>query len=388
MTDYFNALNRALQQASFALPTLIIDQARLDANLAQVKQLLPKTTRPRLVVKSLGALPLLHYLADALHCNNFMVFHQPHLALILDSFADADILLGKPMPVQAVRQFYTEHPTHASAPIQWLTDSLPRLQQYLAYAQSANLRLAINIEIDVGLHRGGIQTLSQFKALLALIAQHPQHLQLRGLMGYDAHVGKLPAIIQSVADSYAQSQQTYQSYIDTLQHDFASLYHAGLCFNGSGSPTFSLHAEHTVCNDLSFGSMLLKPTDFNLPTLSRFQPALWIATPVLKKMPATHLPGLPPLDKVPFRAQALFVYGGKWMADYVYPTGAAPNPLYGRSTNQEMVNVPRGAKIEVDDFVFLCPHQSEAVINQFAQVWLYSSDAVAPDFRPWPTFQG
>lgn len=387
MPDYFDGLNRDLRSANFGLPTLIIDQARLDANLAQVKKMLPTTARPRLVVKSLGALALLDYIAHDLNCNDFMVFHQPHLALILKRFPAANVLLGKPMPINTLRQFYAEHPEWADAPIQWLTDDLPRLRQYLTYAQSQNIRLAINLEIDIGLHRGGVQSLAQFRALLALIAQHPEYLKFTGLMGYDAHVGKLPKFIQSTEQSYTLSQQSYQGYLDCLQQEFVDLYHSDLCFNGAGSPTFALHAQRTVCNDLSFGSMLLKPTDFNLPTLSRFQPALWIATPVLKKMPSSKIPGLKLLDNLPFRSQALFIYGGKWMADYIYPIGTQPNPIYGRSTNQEMINIPRTACIEVDDFVFLCPHQSELVINQFEKVWLYSSQLKPAQLTAWQTFQ-
>lgn len=99
--------------------------------------------------------------------------------------------------------------------------------------------------------------------------------------------------------------------------------------------------------------MLLKPSDFDSEGLRVLQACLWIATPVLKVLPYSQLPGLTILNKLPHRSKALFVYGGYWMADYVYPQGIHPHVLYGRSTNQEMVNVPKTTQIEVDDFVFL-----------------------------------
>lgn len=383
MSDYFKKLNAALQQADFALPTLIIDQARLNANLAQVKKMLTQKVKPRLVVKSLGSIALLKYIANELNCNQFMVFHLPHVPLVLNAFSDANILLGKPMPIKAVQSFYQQNKASAQAPIQWLIDSIERLQQYLDLAKSLELKLFINIEIDVGLHRGGIQNLTQFRELLILIQNNAKHLQFSGLMGYDAHVGKIPKVIKSTTKTYDQSQAQYQKYIACITNEFPTLNHAELCFNGAGSPTFSLHTDHSVCNDISFGSMLLKPVDFDLPTLAAFQPALWIATPALKKLATTQIPGLALLDKAPSKTNALFVYGGYWMANYVYPEGAQTNSLYGRSSNQELVNVPKSSDIQVDDFVFLRPTQSEAVISQFEQVWLYSDDG----FTPWETFR-
>ncbi len=383
MSDYFKKINTALQQANFALPMLIIDQARLDANLAQVKRMLTPKVQPRLVVKSLGSIELLKYIANDLNCNRFMVFHLPHVPLVLNAFSNANILLGKPMPVRAVHNFYEHNKSMTQAPIQWLIDSIERLEQYLELAKSLELKLLINIEIDVGLHRGGVQDLTQFRELLTLIQSNPKHLQFSGLMGYDAHVGKIPKVIKSTAKTYDQSQSEYQKFIACIANDFPTLNHVKLCFNGAGSPTFSLHTEHSICNDISFGSMLLKPADFDLPTLVYFQPALWIATPVLKKLPTTQIPGLALLDKAPSNKNALFVYGGYWMANYVHPEGAQTNSLYGRSSNQELVNVPKSSDIHVDDFVFLQPSQSEAVISQFEQVWIYSGE----NFTYWETFR-
>ncbi len=45
--------------------------------------------------------------------------------------------------------------------IQWLIDTKQRLQQYLEIAQLYALSLHVNIEIDVGLHRGGVQWAAQ-----------------------------------------------------------------------------------------------------------------------------------------------------------------------------------------------------------------------------------
>ncbi|MBO3653460.1 alanine racemase [Acinetobacter bereziniae] len=385
MNHFFEQLNRDLKQSVDALPQLIIDGQALEQNLqyATTKFKYATHLQPRLVVKSLASMELLKTVSAKLSTQRFMVFHLPQLLPILENFSEADVLLGKPMPVRLVQQFYTQHPQSEHANIQWLVDTKARLLQYLEVAKVLAIQLQINIEIDVGLHRGGVDSKAQMIELLSLIEQHPDNLKFSGLMGYDAHVTKLPSVIKKVEVAYQESQATYQRYKDIIQQQFPQLWHAHLCFNGGGSPTFYLHVKQSVCNDLAFGSMLLKPSDFDSEGLRVLQACLWIATPVLKVLPYSQLPGLTILNKLPHRSKALFVYGGYWMADYVYPQGIHPHVLYGRSTNQEMVNVPKTTQIEVDDFVFLRPTQSEAIIPQFAQLTYYLDRS----FKKWQSFR-
>ena len=395
---YFQKLTQDLQNHGTAMPQLIVDIDAVTQNIGQVVQMLARSEtfnsqqlQPRLVVKSLACIELLQIIVkqfqtQGLSCDRFMVFHAVHLDAILQAFPDADILLGKPMPVKVVTDFYAQFPQYQQANIQWLVDSTARLQQYLEitkqHSKQYHLQLKVNIEIDVGLHRGGVTTDSEMRQLLQLIAENPQYLQFTGLMGYDAHVAKIPTVLQSMDESYQQSQTIYQNYQQLIKAEFPTLWQEDLCFNGAGSPTFALHCQRTVCNDISFGSMLLKPSDFDLKILQNFQSALWIATLVLKVLPFSQIPGLPMLDRLPHLKQAAFVYGGYWLADYHYPQGTTSHTLYGRSSNQEMVQIPNNS-VAVDDYVFLRPHQSEAVIPQFSSLFAYQSG----QFQQWKTLR-
>ena len=385
LDHYFKQLNLDLKKQGIATPQLIVDAAALKQNIQHVQLRLSHAPhlKARLVVKSLASLELLKLLSEQLNTQRFMVFHQPHIVSILENFAEANILLGKPMPAQAVHQFFDQHAEWSNANIQWLIDTKQRLQQYLEIAQLYALSLHVNIEIDVGLHRGGVQSAAQMVEILKLIQQYPQYLKLSGLMGYDAHVTKIQAIIKKPELAYQSSQQTYADYQKLIKQQFPSLWSDALCFNGGGSPTFSFHTTESVCNDLSFGSMLLKPSDFDSDFLKALQPALWIASPVLKVLPFTQLPSMSLLDKLPHKYKALFIYGGYWLANYVYPKQAHPHALYGRSSNQELVNVPKDCDIQVDDFVFLRPTQSEAIIPQFSKLKLYRAHA----FETWQSFR-
>src|SRR5690606_8784303 len=292
-----------LKHQGTGTPQLILDLKTYQRNLDYVQSKSPAKLKPRLVVKSLASIQLLKLASEKLNTQRFMLFHLPHLAEIMGVFPQTDILLGKPMPIQAVKRFYKNSPeqnkANDQASIQWLIDDVERLKQYLQLAQSLNICLNVNIEIDVGLHRGGVSSQAQFVALLKLIQQHPDALRLSGLMGYDAHVAKLPKILKSPHKSYQQSQQIYQHYKTILQQQFPDLWHAGLCFNGGGSPIFMQHCQQSVCNDLAFGSMLLKPSDFDLENLSALSCALWIAAPILKVLPCSQIPGLELLNHLP-----------------------------------------------------------------------------------------
>ena len=56
------------------------------------------------------------------------------------------------------------------------------------------------------------------------------------------------------------------------------------------------------------------------------------------------------------------------MADFYSPEGIKENPIFGKSTNQIMMNSSENTNLDVDDFVFLRPHQSEFVFLQFGKI--------------------
>jgi D-serine deaminase-like pyridoxal phosphate-dependent protein len=57
---------------------------------------------------------------------------------------------------------------------------------------------------------------------------------------------------------------------------------------------------------------------------------------------------------------------------FIYPEKSKQHRSYGRSSNQEMLLVPKSCEIDRDDYVFLRPTQSEAIIPQFAQLYAYA----------------
>lgn len=364
---YFAALQQQLKIKGNGQPQLLLDLNRLDANIVALRHAMPAQLKPRLVVKSLANLKLIDHIISRLKTTALMVFHLPHLKALFSNYPQADILLGKPMPQQAFQHYLAEG-AEGIAQIQWLMDSMLRLEQYLHLAQQYKCRIRVSLEIDVGLHRGGFNDLVAFEAALKFIRQHAQFLQLSGLMGYDAHVAKLPSPLFKADKIYQNSQRQYQGFIDEIQRICPEIKLHHLSLNGAGSTTLQNHLTQTVCNDVAFGSMLLKPCDFDVANLAHLQPALWIATPVLKVLEQIQLPGFDQLHALQPKQRGICVYGGYWRGEYVDPQGTKPHLLYGRSSNQEVLQIKKDAHLQVDDYVFFRPAQSEGILPQFSHL--------------------
>ena len=374
---YFMKLQGGLKQAGIGRPVMVVDDERLAKNCKLLMESLPAGRAYRIVAKSLPSVPLIERVMTLTGSNRVMVFHQPFMNALADARPDCDMLLGKPMPIAAAYRFFQELPDatrfDADAQVQWLVDDLSRLEQYLTLARKLGRRLRINLELDVGLHRGGLQAPAELDDCLKLIKANPGHLAFSGFMGYDAHVGKLPPIVETAEQSLRKANAIYQSFIDRLNKGFPDLASQELCFNGAGSPTVMLHDDSTPLNELAAGSCLVKGTDFDIDSLAGFLPAAFIATPVIKRSDGLDLPGPIPLGKVwalwdPNRRQTFFIYGGYWKAKPVSPPGVRDNPVYGFSTNQMMFNGSGSINLAVDDFLFLRPTQSEFVLLQFGDL--------------------
>lgn len=387
-TPYFSALSESLHAAQAARPTLVVDKALVEQNLATLGSHLQGRFNYRIVAKSLPSIELLKHVMSVSGSHRLMLFHQPFVNQVATSLPHADVLLGKPMPVAAARQFYRAFPGGVFDPqrqLNWLIDTPGRLEQYESLAQDIGQTLRVCIELDVGLHRGGVSSDEQLVAMLSRL-QSSAHVQFSGFMGYEPHIVKIPA-----GDPIAYRDDAvavYQHYLQLAQQQLGSAWPQDAILNIGGSPTYQLYDQGEFpFTELAAGSCLVKPTDFDLPSLADHVPASYIATPVLKSEPATQIPGID-LGGVqalwnPNRAHAFFTYGGYWKARPESPQGLSYNPLYGRSTNQEMLNGSSSIHLQPDDWVFLRPTQSEFVFLQFGDIAVYKNGAIT---ERWPVF--
>lgn len=380
--EYFSALNKLLRDIGSGTPRLVVDLEKLDGNLEQLFELhAPEDLR--IVAKSLPSPELLNYVFRKTGYERLMVFHLPFLMQIVERFPAADILMGKPLPIAAMRRFYRGRPRNAfddTRQLQWLADANERLMQMVDLARELGRRITVSIELDIGMHRGGLQSTEELGAMLDTIRGYQEQLRLGGFMGYDAHVPRAPWP-RTVRGALRQAKKRYARFLKFAFAGWSDLEEGDWCVNGAGSPTIALHHEESPLNDYSIGSALVKPAAFDLPSLKKFEAAAWIAAPVLKRQRGVRVPFI---EKLPSRGRdTLFIYGGKWMAQPCYPTGLQENANYGVSSNQQMLTVPRNSDVAVDDYVFLRPTQSESVLLQFGDLCIVRSGSHVSN---WPVF--
>ncbi len=373
---YFSRLNDLLKREGPGHPVMLIDTERMDRNIDVLAGSVGPDKTYRVVVKSLPSVPLLERVMQRAKTNSLMVFHQPFLNAIAQAFPDADSLLGKPMPVSAARTFYRKlgaTPYDAARRVQWLIDTQQRLLQYQSLARELGVKMRISLEIDVGLHRGGLAEPAALDAALQVILADPDHLSFAGFMGYEPHLTGMQAGLDhpAVADVLA----IYGGFLDGART--AGIEVSDLTLNGAGSHTLRIYERDNTMNDLSAGSGVVMPTDFDTFHLSENRPALFIATPVLKRYDdLSFLPQTPPgVERV------YYIYGGYWKARMVSPPDIG-EPIY-RSTNQSPITTSNAVDLQVDDYMFLRPTQSEFVMLQFGDLLAVKDGEFT---ARWPVF--
>jgi D-serine deaminase-like pyridoxal phosphate-dependent protein len=372
----FAALQAELQASGPGKPVVLLDLDALDANIDAVRRAVAPGLAVRVVAKSLPSIPLLRHVLARLGTDRLMVFDES-IELLAAELPAADLLLGKPLPVQAARAFYAAQSkvgiASPGARIQWLIDGPERLAQYAALARSLGVKMRVNIEIDVGLHRGGVPDPASLRPVLEAISADPRHLELAGLMGYDAHVPSAPPLLSSRERALRDVIARYRAFQEVVRAHAPDPAYRQLVFNGAGSKTYSLYRERDPLNEVALGSAFVMPASFDGPTLTSHATALFIATPVLKRLAGTRIPFLEWASRPwtlwdPNRQVTYFVFAGGWLAQPVSPPGLVENPLYGFSTNQAILNGSEKTSLAPDDWIFFRPTQSERVLQEFGSI--------------------
>lgn len=387
---YFLKVQQALVDAKIAQPTLVVDRARLNSNIDQLMSDLPEGMGYRIVAKSLPSLDLLAHVRARSGTDRLMTFNLPMLMELSQSMPQVNQLIGKPLPAQAVRNYFTElsaENAEAAANVQWLVDTPERLNQYAAIADANGMDMAVNIELDVGLHRGGMVPGDVMTAMLEQL-RASNRLRFSGFMGYEPHVAAIPTALGWQDRVKNGAWDIYRAALQSAEAQFDPATIATMTRNAAGSPTYRLYENTEIANEISVGSALVKPTDFDSDLLSAFKPAAFIATPVIKTSNTTQIPGLEFADGAKKMLngnleKSVFIYGGHWLAHPEDPPGLSYNSTFGRSSNQEMLNGGENIDLEPDDFVFLRPTQSEAVFLQFGDIAVYDDGAIVDR---WPVF--
>ncbi|CAF3270687.1 unnamed protein product [Rotaria socialis] len=395
-------MNLALKEQRSGASAGIIDLDRLDSNVHFVQKQLGDGYQLRLVTKSLPSLDLLKYMMVKVQTNRLMVFSESFLAEILSNLNpdSLDILLGTPLPVDAFIRLVAYNGWNT---INWLIDTNERLNQYLYYAQQEHIRIKINLEIDVGLHRGGFEITKDFAEAVEIIKQNSQYLELTGLMGYDGHVPYVPFYInkeRSIRKTFVHVQELYDQFVDELKKHYDAKAMSTMTFNSGGSHTYFYYSDYksaTPVNDIAVGSGFLAPKQFSDLIELGHQPALFLSAPVLKKIESSKLPHAEKLSALvniwdPNLKTSYFMLGGGWPGELVGPMGLKRNHWWDENDlgytnqlpNQSILSGSDENTLNVSDFIFYHPWEGDGMLC-FKKLVLYRQNSIVGE---WDTYKG
>jgi len=384
--EYWRGLQQELNAAGHGTPQILIDLDRLDANAdAIVKGI--GADRYRIVEKSLPSLELLEYVQTRTGSSRFLVLHLPFVPMLLQRFPLAHVLVGKPQPIVAVRRVLAAGAD--AARITFLADSRERLDELAALG----LPLRVVVEIDVGLHRGGVRLASGLGAVLERFKG--TQLTFAGLLGYDGHVAAAPGGpgVEAAAarKTFSASQATYREFVDALRGGFPELVRDDLIFHTGGTSTFPLYERGGLVNDIATGGGMLRPAGYHGPFVGALSPALFLAAPVLTKTGKLEIPFVTSLaEGLADAKQGFTMYGGGWAAQLVWPEGVgfAPFTADGENVNlipnESWMTAPEGLELGPGDWVFHYPRQGDALF-QFEDILLVrDGKLVAQTWKAFP----
>jgi D-serine deaminase-like pyridoxal phosphate-dependent protein len=263
--------------------------------------------------------------------------------------------------------------------VSFVVDGRARLDELVALATSLSITLQVGVEIDVGLHRGGVRRTSDLPAVLAGFTANPSTLRFAGILGYDGHIIGSPVAPglekHGVIAAYDSVEKIFRDAVSVIQSGFGSLWRNDLIFNSGGSQTYPLH-HGGVVNDVSAGGGMLRPNSYSDMFISALQPALFIAAPVIAQFDKVELPFVNNVGQTATDGmQSFSMYGGGWAAVFVYPHDVALAPLVNDPENMNLVPnqtltmLPNTTKIAPGDWVFMQPRVADALF-QFQDILL------------------
>lgn len=397
---YFAALNDLLKKETDGTPKIFCDLDRIDRNIARAMESIGSPDRLRIVVKSLPCMNLIKYIMDKTGTKKLMCIHVPFIPAILNELGyETDILMGKPVSVKSAEyllQTIGEREKAARA-IQWLVDTPERLLEYRDMAEKTGLSIRVNLELNIGLNRGGIDSVETLDVMMETIRSNPETLIFTGFMGYEGHVPHVPALfgrIPAINKELGKTMDRYSEYCRYASEHFGEIYSKATTFNTGGSGTLRFYHEQFREKELAAGGAFLRPACYPAVSLEGFEPALFIAAPIIKKPGPVRIPFVEFLTPLltwwnPNLKQSFCIYGGIWAGQFISPPGIDPLKMLNDPPNQNMLpnqtllSISDRAPISVGDYIFYWPQQSDAMF-QFHNLLTIREGVITGEWKTFP----
>jgi D-serine deaminase-like pyridoxal phosphate-dependent protein len=148
--------------------------------------------------------------------------------------------------------------------------------------QSQGSTVGVLVEVDVGMHRGGVRSIEQGRSLAGVVAGS-RGVELRGVMGYEGHAVLEPDR-QRRADLAREAMDFLACYVQALQNDG----HRIEIVSAGGTNTYDMTGVHPCVTELQAGTYAV--VDHTYARLAPvFRPALRVLATVVSRNGATAI---------------------------------------------------------------------------------------------------
>lgn len=151
-----------------------------------------------------------------------------------------------------------------------------------AAARAHGSQIGVLIEVDVGMHRGGVRSIEDARAVARSVAD-AERVELRGVMGYEGHVVLEPdrdrraALAGEAMDELAQ-------YVCALEVDG----HAVEVVSAGGTNTYDMTGAHGCVTELQAGTYVVMDATY-ARLAPAFRPALTVMATVVSRQRQTAI---------------------------------------------------------------------------------------------------
>ncbi|HTP21112.1 MAG TPA: alanine racemase [Solirubrobacteraceae bacterium] len=148
--------------------------------------------------------------------------------------------------------------------------------------QNQSSTVGVLVEVDVGMHRGGVRSIAQARSLAGVVAGI-RGVELRGVMGYEGHVVLEPDR-QRRTDLAREAMDFLATYVQALQDDG----HRIEIVSAGGTNTYDMTGVHPCVTELQAGTYAV--VDHTYARLApAFRPALSVLATVVSRNGGTAI---------------------------------------------------------------------------------------------------
>lgn len=369
-----------MKQISF--PALLLDEAAFESNCKSIAAKANGKTI-RIVTKSIRSIKVLQRILESDSVYQGLMCFSPREAIFLVEKGFDDLLIGYPCWDEEALHEIAEHNRNGRKII-CMVDSDEHIDFLDRIGKQVNGKLLLCIDVDMSTKFGNLHfgvrrsPLSDEEGVLGLARKIKQseHLQLIGVMGYEAQIAgvgeRMPSqqmknkvVAYMKKKSINEIATRRKKIVETLHQEGFTL----TLVNGGGTGSMDSTSREEVVTELTIGSGIYSPILFDYYSSFQYKPALFFALPIVR-IPAPNIytclgggyiaSGPAGKDKVP---QPVYPKGGKLLS--LEGAGEVQTPVYFEQ-----------AKLQIGDPVVFRAAKAGEICERFHEIICISNSKI------------